>query len=130
MSCSATYEYIQCRVDPQLRARLNRLRNERHLNVSSWLRRVIAEALDREFPPDIPAAPLPGWKPARLPDGSWGSLYEGDAAALPADLVGSLIAVQPSGEDAFTTTVLEVIERSERHVLVRDSGKPTKGAPQ
>ena len=46
------------------------------------------------------------------------------ANALPADLVGTLIAVQPSGDDSFTTTVREVVERSARRVLVRDSGKP------
>ena len=69
-------------------------------------------------------APLTGWKPKTLPDGSWGSLYEGDAAALPVDLVGTLIAVQPSGDEPFTTTVQEVVKRTPNLILVRDSGKP------
>ena len=115
------YEYIQCRVDPQLRQRLARLREERDVNVSAWLRRVISEALDREFPaPD----PIPGFKPATLPDGSWGALFRGKAASLPDNLVGVPIAVRTSVGVSWAATVTEVIERSERRVLVRHSGKP------
>ena len=117
------YEYIQCRVDPQLRQRLTRLREERDVNVSAWLRRVISEALDREFPaPD----PIPGFKPAKLPDGSWGALFRGKAAALPDNLVGVPIAVRTSVGASWAATVIEVLERSERRILVRHSGKPPK----
>ena len=43
---------VQIRVDPALRDRLARLREERHVNVSAWLRDLVEAALDREFPPD------------------------------------------------------------------------------
>ena len=117
------YEYIQCRVDPELRQRLAHLREERDVNISAWLRRVISEALDREFPsPD----PIPGWKPSLLPDDSWGAIFRGKTAALPHNLVGVPIAVRTSVGASWTATVLEVLERSERRVLVRHSGKPSK----
>ena len=120
------YEYIQCRVEPELRQRLSRLRTERHVNVSAWMRRVLSEALDREFPAPQPAVPLPGWETSKLSDGSLGSLFQGDASALPHDLVGARISVKPSGRDPFTTTVREVVERSSHRILVRDSGWPPK----
>ena len=117
------YEYIQCRVDPHLRQRLAWLREERDVNVSAWLRRVISEALDREFPaPD----PIPGFHPSKLPDGSWGALFRGKTPALPDNLVGLPIAVRTSVGTSWTATVLEVLERSERRILVRHSGKPSK----
>ena len=41
------------------------------------------------------SAPLEGWWPARLPDGSWGSLYAGPGLkALPQELVGLTITVR------------------------------------
>ena len=43
---------LQIRVDPGLRDRLARLRDERHINVSAWLRDLVETALDREFLPD------------------------------------------------------------------------------
>ena len=56
------------------------------------------------LPPRYPAgadrtapasAPLEGWRPARLPDGSWGNLYAGpDPTALPEELVGLTITVR------------------------------------
>ena len=117
------YEYIQCRVKPELRQRLARLREERDVNVSAWLRRVISEALDREFPSP---EPIPGWHPSRLPDGSWGAIFRGKTAPLPDNLVGIPIAVRTSVGTSWAATVLEVLERSERRVLVRHSGKPSK----
>ncbi|MDE0200347.1 MAG: hypothetical protein OXK78_19230 [Caldilineaceae bacterium] len=117
------YEYIQCRVDPQLRQRLARLREDRDVNVSAWLRRVISEALDREFPAP---EPIPGWHPSKLSDGSWGAIFRGKATSLPDNLVGVPIAVRTSVGNSWTATVLEVLERSERRVLVRHSGKPSK----
>ena len=48
---------------------------------------------DRTAP--SPSAPLEGWWPARLPDGSWGSLYTGPSPeALPQELGGLTIAVR------------------------------------
>ena len=43
-------DVFQIRIEPALRERLARLRDERHVNVSAWARDVIAAALDREFP--------------------------------------------------------------------------------
>lgn len=87
------------------------------------LRRVITEALNHEFSsPD----PIPGWHPSKLPDGSWGAVFHGNSSALPDNLVGVLIAVRTSVGTSWTATVLEVIERSERSVRVRHSGKPSK----
>ena len=54
-------EVIQIRIEPQLRARLNRLRDERNINVSAWLRRIISDALDRDFPPPTTGPAADGW---------------------------------------------------------------------
>ena len=124
------YEYIQCRVEPQLRARLNRLRDERLINVSAWLRRVISEALDREFPAPEPD-PIPGWNPHFLPDSSWGAVFNGNAAQLPAQLVGHRITITAtSTKESWTAAVIDVVERSAKRVVVRrrDFRKPVKGA--
>ena len=59
-------DVFQIRIEPELRDRLARLRDERHVNVSAWARDVIAAALDREFPADLEAPtrqPLAGWRP-------------------------------------------------------------------
>lgn len=94
-------EVLQVRIDPALRDRIRRLRSERHVNVSDWLRRLISDALDREFP--APPIPISGWKPCRLPDGSWGSALSCPAAdSLPARLAG--------------------------RVLVRNTGRPDRNA--
>ena len=62
-------DVFQIRIEPELRDRLARLRDERHVNVSAWARDVIAAALDREFPAALEAPtrqPLAGWKPCKL----------------------------------------------------------------
>ena len=57
---------VRFRVDPQMRRRLDRLRTEKAVNVSAWLRRLVRKALSDEFPdeeldeapaPEPPAAP-------------------------------------------------------------------------
>lgn len=118
---------LRVRLDPQLGNRLSRLRKERDINVSAWVRRLIRNALDYELPAEdqhtAPAstAPLPGWKPARLPDGSWGSLYAGpDPNDLPHNLKGLTISVQARNGKSWEATVTEVVERSSDRVLVRD----------
>ena len=61
MKCN---EVLQIRIDPRMRDRIARLRQERDINVSAWLRRLIEDALDREFPSSPEAdAPLTGWRP-------------------------------------------------------------------
>lgn len=43
---------IQVRVDAELRRRLTQLRTEHHVNLSAWLRALIARELDRELGPE------------------------------------------------------------------------------
>ena len=94
------------------------------VNVSAWLRRLIGDALDHEFPSNQDTAPpLPDWRPARLLDGGWGALYTG-AAALPPDLVGRLIEIVPMKGPPWTATITEVVVAGPDRVLVRDSGRP------
>ena len=118
--------HLRVQLDPQLSARINRLRNERDINVSAWVRRLIRNALDYELPPEdlatapATAAPLPGWKPVRLPDDSWGARFQGDIRTLPEDLEGLTIAVRTRSGDSWNATVTEVVERSPDRVLVRD----------
>ena len=58
--------------------------------------------------PSVPAskpllgATLPGWRPHRLDDGDWGSLYPGDTSALPPELVGANITVQLRDGQSWT----------------------------
>ena len=69
----------------------------------------------------LPAtAPLEGWRPARLPDGSWGGLYAGsNPKALPLDLVGLTISVRARSGKSWDATITEVVERSPERILVR-----------
>ena len=135
---------LRVRLDEQLGTGLDRLKTERHVNVSSWVRSLIRPALDEQLsltpgavgtapePTPPPAdsspvplsAPLPGWSPWSLEDGSWGSRFDGDTRALPDDLVGRVIGVTTKGGDSWTTTVVEVLHWDDKYVLVRDSGKP------
>ena len=73
---------------------------------------------DRTAP--SPSAPLEGWRPARLPDGSWGSLYAGPSPdALPQELVGLTITVRARSGKSWDATVTEVVEQSPDRLLVR-----------
>ena len=65
-------------------------------------------------------APLEGWRPGRLPDGSWGSLYAGPTPqALPQELVGLTITVRARSGKAWSATITEVLERAPDRLLVR-----------
>ena len=124
---------LHIRVSPDTRQRLQRLRSERHLNVGSWLRSLINQALDREFgsaPPHAaeeplatvkaaPPVPLPGWTPARVKGGAWGARFQGDTRTLPTDLDGLTISVTASSGDSWNATITEVVERSPDRTLVR-----------
>ena len=122
MKCN---EVLQIRIDPRMRERIARLRQERDVNVSAWLRRRIEDALDREFPSSPEAdAPLTGWRPHRLDNGDWGSIYLGDPSGLPPKLVGARITVQSKAGQSWTTTVTAVLDRSREQVIVTDSGWP------
>ena len=75
-------------------------------------------------PPPPTPPPLPGWRPHRLDNGDWGSIYLGDASALPSELVGAQITVQSRKGQTWTTTVTAVLDRSGEQVIVTDSGRP------
>ena len=76
--------------------------------------------------PLAPAAmePIPGFKPKTLPDQTWGARFVGDTSSLPHVLVGRRIIVTRTGGDSWTATVLEVVERSPRRILVRRTDPP------
>ena len=116
-------DVLQIRIEPALRDRVARLREERHVKVSAWLRSLIADALVCELG-SVGDAPLPDWRPCRL-EGGWGSALSGPAADRPAeDLAGSLIRVTDRSGNAWTATVTAVVERSSGRVVVTDSGRP------
>ena len=74
-------------------------------------------------PAPVVEAPLPGWRPHRLDNGDWGSIYLGDPAVLPSELVGATIVVQSRNGQSWTTTVTAVLDRGSRQVIVTDSGR-------
>ena len=129
---------LRVRLTDDLDAALERLKKERHVNVSSWVRAALRAALKHELqigavvpdsapaptpPPALLSSPIPGWRPRNY-QGDWCSLWEGDTRALPADLVGQVIVIETQTDGTWQASVLEEIERTETHVLVRDSGKP------
>ena len=121
-------DVFQIRIEPALRERLARLRDERHVNVSAWARDLIAAGLDREFPADLDAPngePLAGWRPCKLGDG-WGAVLDGpdDVAALPDEPRGIPIRITDSRGDAWTATITEVVSRNRQRIVVRNSGRP------
>jgi len=72
----------------------------------------------RNPPPE--SAPLKGWRPSRLSDGSWGNLYVGrNPKALPPELVGLTISVRARNGKSWDATVTEVVERTPDRILVR-----------
>ena len=132
-------EVLQIRIEPALQARLQRLRDERHVNVSAWLRDLITAELDREFPPPTtdrppePSAPtgswddpIPGFRACMLPDDSYGSAYHGDTSKLPHSLRGLWIEVTDRNDTTFLTQVTEIVSLTDKLLKVRDSGRPAK----
>ena len=128
---------LRVRLPDDLDVALDRLKTQRHVNISSWVRSALRAALKHELragavvpdsepepdsPPDRPATPLSGWRPRKY-QGAWCSRWEGDTRSLPADLVGQVIEVTTQAGETWQATVLEEIERTETHVLVRDTGK-------
>ena len=127
---------IQFHVSPELYQRLKRLRSERNVNLSAWLRTLVTRQLDRELGPESETVtptpspepktdpgPLPGWSPSKLEEGEWGASWMGDTRKLPDDLVGCSIEVTTRHGDSWIATVVEVIQHEADYVLVRDSGK-------
>ena len=131
------YKALLIRLPPDLHDALTRLRTQRHVNTSAWVRAAVKTALEGEgmlsgaaaaqIPepaPPVLDAPLPGWRPHRLDNGDWGSIYLGDTSVLPSELVGTNIVVQSRNGQSWITTVTAVLERSREQVIVTDSGRP------
>ncbi len=140
---------IRFRVDPQMRRQLDRLRTEKAVNVSAWVRRLVRKALDDEFPdeeldeaptpeppaepvderqPDPNKPPIAGWTPRQFDQG-WGAVLEGARLAdLPASdqLPGTPIVVTDRRGDAWTTTLTDVVSRSDTEIVVTNTGRPRR----
>ena len=143
---------VRFRVDHQMRRRLDRLRTEKAVNVSAWLRRLVRKALSDEFPdeeldeapapeppaapaepdddlkPDPQKAPIAGWTPRQLDQG-WGAVLEGErVAALPESdqLRGTPILVTDRRGDTWTTTLTDVVSRSDTEIVVTNTGRPRR----
>ena len=120
-------DVFQIRIEPELRDRLARLRDQRRVNPGAWARDVIAVALDRELPADLEAPkrqPLAGWKPCKLADG-WGAVLDGPGvAALAEDPRATPIRITDNRGGAWTATITEVVSRNPQRIVVRDSGRP------
>ena len=62
------YKSLLIRLPPDLHDALTRLRTERHINISAWVRSLLARELARELGPDrdppIPLPPAPPPRPA------------------------------------------------------------------
>ena len=142
---------IRFRVDHKMRRGLDRLRTEKAVNVSAWLRRLVHQALNEEFPdgelddlapdpPDAPAEPdddlapdpqkppVEGWTPRQLDQG-WGAVLEGEQVAdLPESdqLRGTPIVVTDRRGDAWTTTLTAVVSRSDTEIVVTNTGRPRR----
>ena len=143
---------VRFRVDPQMRRQLDRLRREKAVNVSAWVRRLVRKALSDEFPdeepdeapaPEPPAAPAEpvderqpdpnnppteGWTPRQLDQG-WGAVLEGAQVAdlPPSDqLRGTPIVVTDRRGDAWTTTLTAVVNRSAAEIVVTNTGRPCR----
>ena len=131
------YKSLLLRIPPDIHDALTRLRTQRHVNTSAWVRAAIKTALEGEgmlidmaaaaqtveAAPPVLDAPLPGWRPHRLDNGDWGSIYLGDTSALPSELVGANIVVQPRNGQSWITTVTAVLDRGSEQVIVTDSGR-------
>ena len=68
--------------------------------------------------------PIPGFQPQLLGSHDWGSQYQGDTSKLPDELNGLWIMVTDRKGQTGVTRITEILERTERIVIVRDSGKP------
>ena len=140
---------LRFRLDPKTRRLLDRLRDERHVNISSWARKLIQNALRVEFPDEFqdheerpeqtagetpePHRPIPGWKPRKIGKDEagrdvWGAALQGpEVARLPDGLRGIQIIVTPASTGVpWTTAITEVVSRSKDDVVVQHAGRPKR----
>ena len=154
--------FFRFRIDPEMRRLLDRLRDEKDINVSAWARRVFRDALHLMFPdaaattetpeeapvttetpeaepeqlppleisevqePDPQKPPIKGWKPRKLPSGEWGAALDGEMVAeLPDNdqLPGTPIRVTDKKGESWTTTLTEVIDKTDTTIVVTNSGR-------
>ena len=147
---------VHFRAEPATQRLLVRLREEKAVNVSAWLRQVVQQRLETEFPdfadylanadeapakpnpqktpldetdvpePDPNKTPIQGWRPRPLP-GDWGAVLEGpEVAELPDSdqLPGTPIVVTDKRGESWTTTLTEVVDRTDNTIVVKNSGRP------
>ena len=110
------------------------------------MRLLVQQGLDQEFPDDVAEEPEPvpvetpeppspdpaktpikGWKPRRLPGGEWGAVLSGPSVAeLPDNdqLPRTPIIVTDNKGDAWTTTLVELVTRTDDTIVVRTAGRP------
>ena len=135
---------LRIRLTPDLDDALDRLRTEHQTNISAWVRTAIAQRLERDRtgrqvaaarrppaarapdppqPAELPAAePISGFRPCLLPDDTWGAHWRGDTSTLPPDLERRRIEVKTGDGSRHVTTILEVVQREDDFVQVRDAG--------
>ena len=105
-------DVFQIRIEPELRDRLARLRDQRHVNPGAWARDVIAAALDLELLADLETPnkqPLAGWRPCNLGEG-WGAVLDGPGvAALAEDPRPAPISITDSRRGSSAATITEVV---------------------
>ena len=141
---------IRFRVDPKMQRGIDRLREEKTINVSAWLRRLVQQGLIKEFPdletyyaprpdptdtpaetdenlrPDPNKPPVAGWKPRQL-DRGWGAVLEGERVAQLPDsdqLPGTPIIVTDRRGDSWTATLKQVVSRSDAEIVVTNTRRP------
>ena len=115
------------------------------------MRRLVRKALQDEFPdeeldtapaPEPPAAPaepaderkpdpnkplVEGWKPRQIERGVWAAVIDGaEVVDLPESdkLPGTPILVTDRRGDAWTTTLTNVVSRSDTEIVVTNTGRP------
>ena len=81
-----------------------------------------------ERQPDPNKPPIAGWTPRQLDQG-WGAVLEGaHVADLPASaqLPGTPILVTDRRGDAWTTTLTDVVSRTDTEIVVTNTGRPPR----
>ena len=99
---------LRVRLPDNLDVALDRLKKERHVNVSAWVRAALQEALKHELqigapvppPPALLSAPIPGGGPGST-KGTGAKCFEGDTRALPADLVGQVSEIETQAGETW-----------------------------
>ena len=120
-------DVFQIRIEPELRDRLARLRDERHVNVSAWARDVIAAALDRDSRPPSRRRrdnPSPAGDPASLTTAGAPCLTDPMSPRSRRTRAETPISITDSRGGSWTATSNEVVSRNQQRIVVRDTGRP------